>query len=106
MNANDRGGAFDALANYHLTRVETIDAANAKNVPEFCLSESAEEALNACLRRRGVAPDFFASGFALGLHIARILVSDPFGCEAALRTLLDGTVRNLKDVVTDAVMAS
>jgi len=99
MSTNDHGGLLDADANYHFTRIEIADAGNTKNVPELCLAEFAEEALSVCLRRRGVTVDFFGPGFAFGLHIARVLLDDPYGCEETLRALLD---RKAAEILADA----
>jgi len=94
----DRGGAFDALANYWLRRIDYADGREQTAVPECNLEFGAGDALEDALNRRGVEQKHsgdIAAGFTLGLEIARILERAPLNSEQAIRAALDSFVADL-----------
>jgi len=88
---NDKGGAFNALANYWFTRFEYEESGEQTAVPEYNLDLGGAQGPIAKWCERQGATDEDAStlscAFEAGLHFAAVLMQQPFN-EHQLREAL------------------
>jgi hypothetical protein len=90
---NDKGGAFNALANYWFTRFEYDASGEQRAVPEYNLeSGGAQGPIAKWCERHGATDDdasTISCAFEAGLHFAAVLVQQPFDEQQLRKAVAD-----------------